>query len=181
MTTEIRPEDIIDFWMEAGPQKWFAKDDVLDAEIARRFADAHKLAATGDLDHWSSRPEGALALILLLDQFSRNLHRGRPDAFAQDARARALAIQAIESGLDRQVPEALRQFFYLPFEHSEQIADQMLAVRYCHSVDAETLRWAKIHEAIIRRFGRFPHRNEALGRHTTPTERDFLSSGGFGG
>lgn len=173
---------VLAFWRDAGPKKWFLKDEAFDASIRERFAALHLRAASGELDHWADTPDGALALILLLDQFSRNLYRGSALAFAQDGRARRIARRAIEAGFDREVDPAFRTFFYLPFEHSEAIADQELCVRLSHQLgDRDSLHWARIHEQIIRRFGRFPHRNKALGRDTTPAEQAFLEAGGFTG
>jgi uncharacterized protein (DUF924 family) len=176
------PAEIVAFWRKAGPKKWFVKDDAFDAAIRQRFGALHTQAAAGEKDDWAATPEGALALLLLLDQFSRNLFRGTPQAFAQDERARWIARQAIEAGFDQAVDPAFRTFFYLPFEHSESIADQERCVRLSHALaDAEALRYARLHEEIIHRFGRFPHRNKVLGRHTTPAEQAFLDSGGFSG
>jgi uncharacterized protein (DUF924 family) len=181
-TAQSRPEDVIAFWSEAGPKQWYMKDEAFDREIGARFSAMHAQAAQGELDHWAETPEGALALLLLLDQFSRNLHRGSPDAFAQDAAARRIATGAIEAGFDNRTEPLLRQFFYLPFMHSEGIADQERCVALCHSLpDPGTLPYAREHERIIRRFGRFPHRNQVLSRHTSPAERTFLESGGFAG
>lgn len=179
----MEPRDIVDFWLSLGPKKWFAKDDEVDREIARRFGDAHGEASAGRLDHWQTAPQGRLALLLLLDQFSRNLFRGDARAFAQDEQARALARDALAAGEDQEAAPELTAFFYMPFMHSEAIGDQMLCVRLCHSLggDNNTLHFAKLHERIIRRFGRFPHRNGVLGRHTSPAEQRFLDEGGFAG
>ena len=176
------PADVVAFWREAGPKKWFLKDAAFDASIRERFATLHARAARGELDDWAETPEGALALLLLLAQFSRNLNRGSVRAFAQDERARRIAQKAIEAGFDQKIDPAFRTFFYLPFTHSESIGDQELCVRLSHHLpDRDSLRWARIHEQIIRRFGRFPHRNKVLGRHTTPAEQAFLDGGGFSG
>jgi uncharacterized protein (DUF924 family) len=173
---------IVAFWREAGSDHWFKKDDAFDRAIAERFRAVHARAAAGDYDCWAGSAEGALALILLLDQFSRNLNRGSPEAFAQDERAVEAAERAIEAGYDKAVEPALRPFFYLPFMHSEQIADQERCVALCHALpDGGNLAYARDHERIIRRFGRFPHRNKSLGRHTSPAEQRFLDGGGFAG
>ena len=178
----LGPQDVLAFWRDAGPPKWFAKDDAFDRAIKERFQGLHEAAASGGLDRWGDSPEGALALLLLLDQFSRNLYRGTPKAFAQDAKAREVARKALDAGFDAAVDPTLRQFFYLPFMHSEAIADQVRCVLLCHSLeDHGTLPYALDHERIIRRFGRFPHRNPALGRHTSPAEQAFLDRGGFAG
>jgi uncharacterized protein (DUF924 family) len=172
---------VVAFWREAGPERWFKRDDAFDAEIRDRFAKLHAEAAAGRHDGWAETPEGALALVLLLDQFSRNLHRGQPATYAHDEKARELARRAVEGGLDREVEPALRKFLYMPFTHSEDLADQALYLRLCHALyDLETMEWARHHAAIVHRFGRFPHRNSILGRHTTPAERAFLDKGGFG-
>lgn len=172
---------IVAFWRGVGREGWYARSDALDAEIRARFGALHERAGSGALDHWAQDAEGALALLILLDQFSRNLHRGVPQAFANDAHARRIADAAIRRGFDREVDRDMRVFFYLPFMHSEHLADQRRCVALCHSLhsDDDTLAYARLHEEIIRRFGRFPHRNEALGRHTSPAERAYLEGGGF--
>jgi uncharacterized protein (DUF924 family) len=176
------PAEVVSFWRDAGPQKWFRKDAGFDAALKERFGGLHRSAAAGELDGWAETAEGALALILLLDQFSRNLHRGEAQAFAQDAKAKAIAERAIALGFDRAAEPGLRLFLYLPFEHSESIVDQERCVRLCHALPSgDLLPYARDHERIIRRFGRFPHRNLALGRHTTPAEQAFLDGGGFAG
>ena len=176
------PADVVAFWREAGPQKWYTKDPEFDREISDRFAALHAAAAAGELDGWAARPDGALALLLLLDQFSRNMFRGTARAFAQDEKAQEVARAAIAAGFDRAHGDALRQFFYLPFMHSESILDQDLCVRLCHALpDRGTLPYARDHQRVIRRFGRFPHRNPALGRHSSPAELEFLKGGGFSG
>ena len=174
--------DVAAFWREAGAERWFKKDAAFDDEIRRRFLPAHEAAAAGKLAGWEQSAEGALALLLLLDQFPRNMFRGQPRAFAGDALARAIAAGALVRGFDSQVEPALRQFFYIPFEHSENLADQDRAIAlYKAAGDAEGLKWAELHADIIRRFGRFPHRNAALGRATTREEQEFLDGGGFAG
>jgi uncharacterized protein (DUF924 family) len=178
----FKPAEIVAFWRGLGFEKWFAKDEAFDSDLRERFGALHARAAAGELDDWATSPEGALVLLLLLDQFSRNIHRGTPQAFAQDEKARELARQAVAAGFDRQVEESLRVFFYLPFMHSESIIDQERSVALCHSLaNPGSLPYARDHERIIRRFGRFPHRNPVLGRHTTPAERAFLDAGGFSG
>lgn len=181
------PSEVVAFWRDAGPAKWFAKSDAFDAAIRGRFEAAHHEAARGAFDGWATNAEGALALLLLLDQFPRNLWRDSPHAFATDPLARRVAVAAIDAGWDRAVTQDLRPFFYLPYEHSERLADQDQAVALCEALerdigdDAGTLKWARIHRDIIVRFGRFPHRNRALGRDTTPEEQAFLDDGGFAG
>ena len=178
----MEPADVVTFWMEAGPKAWFKKREAFDAEIRQRFEALHHAAARGELDGWAETAEGALALLLLLDQFPRNLFRGSPHAFATDPLARQVARAAIDRGFDRAVAPELRQFFYLPFEHSEHLEDQDHSVALCASSgDADLEKWARLHRDIIVRFGRFPHRNASLARTTTEQERAFLKEGGFSG
>ena len=174
--------EVVRFWAEAGPDRWFTKDDAFDAEIRRRFLATHEAAAEGKLASWEHNAEGALALLILLDQFPRNMFRGSARAFATDAQARAITAAALLRGFDAQVPATLRAFFYLPFEHSEDMADQERGIAlYTAAGDADGLKWAKLHADIIRRFGRFPHRNGLLGRTTTAEEQAVLDGGGFAG
>jgi uncharacterized protein (DUF924 family) len=176
------PADVLAFWRAAGPDKWFKKDDAFDAEIGARFRTAIEAAAAGRLSQWEATPEGALALLILLDQFPRNIFRESARAFAADPLARAVAGRAIAQKFDQRVSPAERLFFYLPFEHSEDLADQERAVALIRALgDADLLKWAELHADIIRRFGRFPHRNSVLGRTTTPDEQAFLGGGGFAG
>jgi uncharacterized protein (DUF924 family) len=175
------PQQVVRFWEEAGPQRWFRHDAGFDAQFRDRFLALHESAATGALDHWLASAEGALALVLLLDQFPRNAFRGTPRVYATDARARAAADVAIRAGFDRIVPLALRQFFYLPFMHSEQLEDLERCVRLNEQLGGEPLRFALHHRDIVARFGRFPHRNAILGRTSTPQEEGFLVEGGFSG
>ena len=178
----VTPEAIVKFWREAGPEKWFAKDASFDAEITARFLPAYEAAAAGELADWENSATGAFALLLLLDQFPRNMFRGRARTFAADPLAREAAHRAIDRGFDQTLPPSERTFFYLPFEHSENLADQERCVALTRaSGDAEALKWAELHADIIRRFGRFPHRNAVLGRETTPDEQAFLDAGGFAG
>jgi len=178
----MKPADVAMFWIKAGPKAWFKKSEAFDADIRARFEALHFAASRGELDDWAVTAEGALALLLLLDQFPRNLFRNSPHAFATDPLARKVAREAIDRGFDRQVDPELRQFFYLPFEHSEHLEDQDKGVALCTaSGDADLVKWAGLHRDIIFRFGRFPHRNESLARDTTEEERAFLNSGGFAG
>ena len=175
------PAAIIAFWREAGADRWFKKDAVFDDEIKQRFLETYEAAAAGKLTNWESSADGALALLILLDQFPRNMFRGETRAFATDPLARAVASRAILNGFDGAFPD-LRGFFYLPFQHSENLADQERGVALYKAVgDADGLKWAEIHADIIRKFGRFPHRNAVLGRVTTPDEQKFLDDGGFAG
>jgi uncharacterized protein (DUF924 family) len=176
------PDEILAFWRTAGPAKWFAKDAALDAEIKSRFLSTYEAAATGKLATWEAEPESALALLIVLDQFPRNIFRGSSRAYAADALARAVADRAIARGFDRHFAMPERNFFYLPFSHSENLADQERCVALCRATgDSEAVKWAEIHADIIRRFGRFPHRNAVLGRTATPAEQQFLDNGGFAG
>jgi len=180
--TDTNPNDIIAFWREVGPEGWFEKNAAVDEDIRTRFLHLHEAAAAGEFKAWEQNAEGALALLILLDQFSRNMFRGEARAYATDPLARAIAAGALVHGFDAQVKPEMRQFFYLPFEHSEDLADQERSVALCKAAgDAEKLKWAEVHADIIRRFGRFPHRNALLGRTTTPEEQAFLDSGGFAG
>jgi uncharacterized protein (DUF924 family) len=176
------PDRILAFWRAAGPGKWFEPDDSFDGEIRARFVPTYEAAARGVLNHWQDSMDGTLALLVLLDQFPRNLFRGEARAYATDPQARAIADRAISRGIDREFPIAERQFFYLPFMHSEDLPDQERCITlFCRSADAHGLRHAEIHADIIRRFGRFPHRNRALGRTSTSEEQAFLDAGGFSG
>lgn len=182
----MQPSDVIAFWMDAGPASWFAKSEAFDAAIRNGFEAQHHAAARGELNGWATTQEGATGLLLLLDQFPRNIYRGSAHAFATDPLARAMARQALEHGFDRTVETSLRPFFYLPFEHSESLTDQDRAVALFEGAKSDrggedNLKWAILHRDIIVRFGRFPHRNMALGRQTTAAEQAFLNEGGFAG
>jgi len=172
---------VVDFWTAAGPRRWFAKDAAFDAEFRERFAAQHEAAARGELKDWLRTATGALALVLLLDQYPRNSFRGTARMFASDALAREAANAAIAAGHDRAVGDELASFFYLPFEHSEGLADQEKAMALCERLGGEAFKYAVIHRDVIQRFGRFPHRNAILGRATTPEEEQFMKGGGFAG
>jgi uncharacterized protein (DUF924 family) len=176
------PESVLTFWRDAGPESWFKKSDAFDAAIRERFLETYEAAAAGRLDHWKDSAETALALAIVLDQFPRNMFRGSPRMFAADPLARDLARHALERGYDQQVPAQERGFFYLPFMHSEELADQDTCLALYRALgNPEGTKYAELHADIIRRFGRFPHRNPVLGRATTPEEKEFLDSGGFAG
>jgi uncharacterized protein (DUF924 family) len=178
----VRPDDILDFWFLAGPEKWWVRDTGFDAAITERFSEIHARASHGDLDDWAGEETSALALVIVLDQFSRNLFRDDARTFAQDATARGIALQAIDAGFDCTVAGDRRQFFYLPFMHAEDLAAQDYCVaQYQLLGDVNSLDFAELHRDIIRRFRRFPHRNRVLGRLTSPAEQAFLDSGGFAG
>lgn len=161
---------------------WFARDEAFDARFRERFEAVHFAAARRELDHWAETPEGSLALLILLDQFPRNVFRGTGHAFATDPLARHFAVMAVDGGQDRAVENDLRRFFYLPFQHSENRADQDRQLGLFQGVERPADdRWAEHHHKVIARFGRFPHRNRALGRETTPEEQAFLDEDGFRG
>jgi uncharacterized protein (DUF924 family) len=172
---------VIDFWREAGPALWFAKDAEFDRRFRDRFIALHERAAAGALENWAATADGALALLILLDQFPRNAFRGTPRMFATDARARSVARAAVGAGFDQALEPQLRAFMYLPFMHSEALADHERSVALNRTLGGESQRFAEHHRGIIERFGRFPHRNAVLGRATTAEEQAFLDEGGFGG
>ena len=175
------PADIIAFWREVGPERWFKKHEDIDVEIRRRFLARYEQAAAGALTAWEQNAEGTLALLILLDQFPRNMFRGQARAFATDGLALSIASRGILNGFDSAFDD-MRTFFYLPFMHSEEMADQKKAIAFYRAYgNDDGVKWAELHADIIRRFGRFPHRNGALGRTTTPDEQAFLDSGGFAG
>ncbi len=178
------PVEVLDFWLgEVGPEGWYAGGEALDSDCRNRFADLWQAAREGGLEHWVDGTVGTLAYLILCDQFPRNIHRGRAESFATDPQARAAARRALEAGWDMGAPEPERQFFYMPFEHSEDPADQALAVRLMEerlSSDPEMALHARAHQAVIARFGRFPGRNAALGRADTAAEADWLAAGGYG-
>jgi uncharacterized protein (DUF924 family) len=172
---------VLAFWNEAGPALWFAKDADFDRRFRERFLLDHEAAARGELAHWQSTPEGALALILLLDQFPRNAFRGTERMYATDASARNAASLALAAGYDREFPLELRKFFVLPFAHSEDLADQERSVALARRLGPDDLAHAEHHRDIVRRFRRFPHRNRILGRESTPEETAYLANGGYTG
>lgn len=176
------PDEVLAFWLEElGRQQWFAPTEGLDDMIRDRFSATHLALARGEVEGWRSSPSDRLAAILVLDQFPRNLYRGTPLAFATDWMALREARLAIEAGADLGVTPDKRVFFYLPFEHSEDLADQDRSVQLFQILgDAEYLDYAERHRAVIREFGRFPHRNRFLGRESTGAELDYLSKPGAG-
>ncbi len=180
-TLEHSPQSVIDFWKHAGPKRWFAKDDAFDATFRDTFHATHLQAARRELESWLDSADGALALLILLDQYPRNAFRGTAHMFATDPLARLYAARMVDAGLDQQLEPSLRAFCYLPFEHAENTADQQRSLALNQTLDASTYHWAKEHAAIIERFGRFPHRNAVLARETTDDERAFLDKGGFSG
>jgi uncharacterized protein (DUF924 family) len=176
------PAQVLDFWFGADPEKWFSKDDAFDAAIVEAFLPTYEAAKAGRLADWEAAPESALALIIVLDQFPRNMFRGSARVFATDTPALAVAKRAVARGFDQKLELPKRNFFYLPFMHSEDLADQDRCVALSRQgADENTLKYAELHADIIRRFSRFPHRNAVLGRTTTPAEQAFLDAGGFAG
>jgi len=182
MTDIKSPEDVLAFWIKAGPEKWYQKDEAFDRSIRDSFLTTYEAAAEGRLSAWERTPDSALALIIVLDQLPRNMFRNSARAWLADPLAREVAGRAISQGFDKAVDKSLRAFFYLPFMHSEDLADQDYCVELCEALGNEdNLKYAEIHRDVISRFGRFPHRNVVLGRETTPDEQAFLDGGGFAG
>ena len=193
------PEAVLEFWFPADTARanalWWGKNEALDAEIDERFGALHRQACAGELDGWAETARGRLALIVLLDQFSRNLHRGDAKTYAHDAKATALALEGIDKGHDCELPPQQRMFMYMPLEHSEALAHQEQCVGLVEALAAEVaaepdvdperakkfgdyVDYAIRHRDIVARFGRFPHRNEILGRDTTDEEAEFLTQPG---
>jgi uncharacterized protein (DUF924 family) len=178
---DVTPAGILAFWREAGYDRWYGRDDAFDA-IRRRFVQTWQQATAGDLSSWEGSDEGALALVIMLDQFPRNMFRDNTMMYSSDALAREVAGHAVDRGVDARIEPSLRQFLYLPFMHSEHLPDQLRCIELLQrDGDAENLKYALGHADIIRRFGRFHHRNRILGRETTADEQAFLDGGGFSG
>ncbi|MBC6438453.1 MAG: DUF924 domain-containing protein [Rhodobacteraceae bacterium] len=185
MTATHPSEDVLGFWLEScGPGKWYAQDDNLDDQITRHFGALWRDAADGKLDTWKGHPRKALGFIILTDQFPRNMFRNSAMAFSTDRLAKSAACYSIDRGWDMRTAEPGRQFFYMPFCHSEVLSDQDHCVRLMKERMPETgagnILHARVHREIIRRFGRFPYRNAALGRATKPAEQRFMDDGGYG-
>lgn len=180
----VSPDEILQFWLdECQPKQWFEQDDALDQTIRTRFEQTWVDATEGKFALWLTYPNGVMAYVILTDQFPRNMFRGTPKAFSTDAAALAAAKSAIARGWDLRVDMPARQFFYLPLEHSENLSDQDRAVRLsCERMqgDETFMLHARAHREVIRQFGRFPHRNAALGRKTTAAEQAHLDAGGYG-
>lgn len=176
-----QPSEVVDFWRAAGPTAWFTKDADFDRRFGERFLDAHWAAARRELDAWADSAESALALLILLDQLPRNCFRGSAHMFATDPLACHFADALIERGFDQAIEPELRAFCYLPYEHSETLADQERSLTLFEPLGGQSYEYARIHYDIIVRFGRFPHRNAMLGRDTTAEEQAFLDAGGFSG
>ena len=178
----ITPADILAFWREAGYDRWYRKDGAFDDEVRRRFFGLWQEAAAGKLSSWEASDDGALALVIVLDQFPRNMFRDDARTYASDALAREIAGRAIGRGVDARIDPKLLEFLYMPFMHSEELPDQLRCVElFRKSGNTKNLKYAEDHADIVRRFGRFPHRNPVLGRATTPEEQAFLDGGGFKG
>ena len=190
MTSSVTAAAVLDFWFHGDPaiwrfDPWFKKNDAYDLVIRTRFGTAVQAAQDGVLDGWTATPEGTLALLLVLDQFARNIHRGSHLAFAGDAHARGIARKALDGGIEASLTAVQRVFVYLPLEHSEHLPDQELCLRLMKELSGfretrEMHVWAEKHLVIIRRFARFPHRNVALGRASTAEETEFLKQPGSG-
>jgi uncharacterized protein (DUF924 family) len=176
-----RAGEIVAFWLDAGPRRWFTKDAAFDAVFRERCGELHFAAARRELDGWCAQPRSAIALVLLLDQFPRNAFRGTAHMVATDPLARWAADRMIAAGFDLAIEPALRPFCYLPFMHSEALADQQRSLALNAPLGPSVMHYAHDHHDIVRRFGRFPHRNRALGRETTAEEQAFLDGGGFAG
>ena len=183
----VNPAEVLAFWIDEVDQSmWYRQDDALDQKIRDRFMETWQAAACADCEglairQWFEKPDAMLALLIVLDQFPRNMFREDPRAFSSDKRARAVAKKAIEKGWDTRIPAPQRQFFYTPLMHSENLMDQDRATRMIMTRmnDDSMLLHAKVHREIIRQFGRFPYRNTALGRESTPAEQEFISEGGY--
>lgn len=177
-----RPEEIFLFWKDAGPDKWFKSDPAFDEQVHARFLETYEAGMRGELSHWERSAYGAFALVILFDQFPRNMFRNTPEAFASDEKAKQIAERAIAAGRDKAVDPEVHTFFYMPYMHSEALADQERCVALMEgSGKQENIKYAEIHRDAIVRFGRFPHRNEILGRKSTPEEIAYLEGGGFKG
>ncbi len=185
------PNEILDFWFGREDEEnygefreaWFKKDEAFDNEVRNRFLDDYEQAARGDYDEWQGQPESCLALVIVLDQFPRNLFRGDPKTHVTDDKALAISREAVQKRLDKELPPFQRHFLYMPFMHSEDVEDQHRSVELFQNLAAENngpdvTEFAKEHRDIVDRFGRFPHRNALLGRETTPEEAEFLEQSG---
>lgn len=175
------PDDLIRFWQEAGPQRWFAKNEAFDHEFRQRFEAAHFAAARCELDAWAETPAGSLALVLLLDQFPRNCFRGTAHMYATDSLARHFTAQLLKHSFDHHIEPELRTFCYLPLMHAETMPEQRASLDLHRAMGDQHTRYAQHHHDIVLRFGRFPHRNRLLGRESTPEELAWLADGGFQG
>jgi len=176
------PGEVLAFWRAAGSERWYKRDDAFDTSVRERFLGLWQKALAGELSSWERTHDGALALIIVLDQFPRNMFRDDPKAYSSDALALEVARRAITRGADRHLEPELLEFLYIPFMHSEHLADQLSCVELFRNAGRpENLKYAEDHADIVRRFSRFPHRNRVLGRLTTSEEQAFLDGGGFSG
>ena len=181
----VHPQEVLEFWLDhVGEDGWYKADDAIDAQITKRFMSAWEAARDGGLSMWLTYPSGALAYLILTDQFSRNMFRGEAAAFALDPVALAVAKRAICKGWDMKIDAPARQFFYLPLMHSENLCDQdrciRLLVEHMPQQGAGNLIHAQAHREVIRQFGRFPYRNAALSRDDTRAETAYAAQGGYG-
>lgn len=178
MVQNFSPNYVLDFWfLDRVSQLWFNSNPAFDQELRERFEPVFKLASEGHLDHWQQTPEGCLALVIVLDQFPLNMYRGKAESYSTGDRAVAVAKAAVALGFDKQIPKNHLSFLYMPLLHSETLADQDLSVKLFENAGLnENISFAKHHREIVRKFGRFPHRNAALGRESTPEEKAYLSS-----
>jgi len=181
----VGPDDVLEFWLDkAGPKGWYLQDEAFDTEIREKFQKAWQGACDGKYSMWLTYPAGALAYLILTDQFPRNMFRGAGTAFASDKLALAAAKAAISKKWDMRIDEPARQFFYLPMMHSENLCDQDRCVRLMKErmpvEGPSNLLHARAHREVIRLFGRFPYRNKALDRHSTEPEMDYVTAGGYG-
>lgn len=175
----VTAKEVVDFWLDAGPERWFERSEAFDDMCEMGFEDAHQQAAKHQLDDWMQTAEGSLALVILLDQIPRNIFRDSAHSYATDPLALHYASRAIDAGHDAKVDAELRMFLYLPFEHSEAMADQERSVALFEALgNQHVLDYAIAHRDVIERFGRFPHRNAELGRKNTAAEQAWLDAGG---
>jgi len=178
----MTPQDVTGFWERAGESRWFFKDAAFDGALKVRFGETLARARRGEFDSWGETPEGALGLVILLDQVSRNIHRGSPLAFAADAKALRMARGWIGQGFHQKLPAPRARWLIMPYEHAEELDAQHRGVALFQTMGlSDMAHWARVHLDIIARFGRFPHRNPVLGRVSTPDELAFLKAGGFAG
>jgi uncharacterized protein (DUF924 family) len=179
---DVTPEEVLAFWRKAGPERWYTKDAAFDADVRSQFFAMWQKAAAGELSSWETSDDGALALVIILDQFPRNMFRDDARTYSTDAQALEVANRAIARGADQCIEPILLEFLYMPFMHSERLSDQQRCVELFRKAgNTDNIGYAQDHADIVRRFGRFPHRNRVLGRTTTPEEQAFLDSGGFSG
>jgi uncharacterized protein (DUF924 family) len=178
MSNQVSPQNILDFWYSKEMQgRWFSSTPALDDEIRNKFEPLWRKAAAGELEGWQETPKGCLALTIVLDQFPLNMFRGKAESFSTEQQAVRIARQAIDKGYDRRLPAGRLAFLYMPLMHSENLADQDLSVRLFEAEKLESnLRFAQHHRELIRKYGRFPHRNSMLGRQSTPEEIEYLAS-----